>query len=50
MRGRLIFPFLAQIFQLDTLTTAGNDPSGFDSDFKEARVEDVAGDGVGEWI
>ncbi len=50
MRGRLIYPFLAQIFRLDTQTTAVMDPSGFDPDFKEARVADFLGDGVGQRI
>jgi hypothetical protein len=50
MRGRLIFPFLAEIFRLDTQTTAGTDPIGFDPDFKEARVLDPTGDGIGERI
>lgn len=50
MRGRLIFSFLAELFRLDTLATASGIPSGFDPDFKEARVEDVTGDGVGERI
>jgi hypothetical protein len=50
MRGRLIFPFLAEIFRLDTLATASSDPSGFDPDFKEARVLDRTGDGIGERI
>ena len=50
MRGRLIFPFLAQIYRLDTQTTAGTDPSGFDPDFKESRVVDSMDDGVGQRI
>lgn len=48
MRGRLIFQFLAEIFRLDTLATASTIPSGFDPDFKEARVLDISGDGTGE--
>jgi hypothetical protein len=50
MRGRLIFSFLAEIFRLDTLSTATLAPSGFDPDFKEPGVVDVAGDGVGARI
>ncbi|OGR01277.1 MAG: hypothetical protein A2284_18450 [Deltaproteobacteria bacterium RIFOXYA12_FULL_61_11] len=43
MRGSLIFPFLAELYRLDTRTTAEVDPegplsSGFDPDFKESVV------------
>lgn len=52
-RGRLIFPFQAQIYQLDTAATAA-DPdgagpleSGYDEDFKEPITVPVAGKQVG---
>jgi hypothetical protein len=52
MRGRLIFPFLAEIARLDTAATAAVDPagppeSGYDPDFKETVLEDAEGDGIG---
>ena len=57
MKSRLIFPFLARLHQLDTLTTASTDPdgvgpltSGFDDDFKESVLVDTDSDGVGEAV
>ncbi len=54
MRGRLIFPFLAEICRLDTSATAATDPdgpgpltSGYDDDFKESVLVDPNSDGVG---
>lgn len=52
MRGRLIFPFLAEIARLDTAATASHDPagpqeSGYDPDFKETVLEDTDSDGLG---
>ena len=55
MRGRLIFPFLAELHRLDTAGTATTDPdgagpltSGYDPDFKEPVGVDTDDDGVGE--
>ena len=55
MRGRLIFPFLAELRRLDTAAMAAGDPdgpgplaSGFDLDFKEPALVDRNGDGVAE--
>lgn len=55
MRGRLIFPFMADLFRLDTAGTATTDPdgagpltSGYDLDFKEPVGVDINDDGVGE--
>lgn len=55
MRGRLIFPFLAELRRLDTAAMAAGDPdgpgplvSGFDLDFKEPALVDRDGDGVAE--
>ena len=57
MRGRLIFPFLAELHKLDTRTSAEADPDGagplqggYDSDFKEPVAVDGDGDGIGERI
>ena len=55
MRGRLIFPFLAELRRLDTAAMATTDPDGagaltggFDPDFKEPVLVDRDGDGVAE--
>jgi len=55
MRGRLIFPFLAELFRLDTAGTSGTDPdgpgpltSGYDPDFKEPVGVDTNDDGIAE--
>jgi hypothetical protein len=45
MRGRLIFPFLAEVFRLDTRAMATVAP-GYDPDFKEPALVDTDGDGV----
>ena len=52
MRGRLIFPFLAELRRLDTAAMASTDPDGagpltggFDPDFKEPVLVDRDGDG-----
>lgn len=57
MRGRLIFPFLAELFRLDTAGTANTDPDGagpltssYDPDFKEPVGIDTNDDGIGERI
>jgi hypothetical protein len=57
MRGRLIFPFLAEFHRLDTLTTAIADPDGagpleggYDPDFKEPVLVDHDDDGIGERV
>jgi len=57
MRGRLIFPFLAELHRLDTVAMAGPvgvgpDParSGYDADFKEPIGVDLDDDGVGERV
>ena len=54
MRGRLIFPFLAELYRLDTQATATEDPDGpgplqggYDPDFKESVLVDLDGDGIG---
>lgn len=47
MRGRLIFPFLAEIHRLDT-TGTGPLTSGYDPDFKEPVGVDSNDDGIGE--
>ena len=56
-RGRLIFPFLAELYRLDTRATATTDPDGagpltggYDPDFKEPVLVDRDGDGIGERI
>lgn len=55
MRGRLIFPFLAELRRLDTAAMASTDPDGpgpltggFDPDFKEPVLVDRDGDGIAE--
>ena len=55
MRGRLIFPFLAELFRLDTAAMASVDPDGpgplaggYDPDFKEPVLVDANDDGVAE--
>jgi hypothetical protein len=55
MRGRLIFPFLAELHRLDTAAMAGVDPDGaglltggYDPDFKEPVLVDTDDDGVAE--
>ena len=57
MRGRLIFPFLAELHRLDTKAFALEDPDGagplaggFDPDFKEPVLVDTNDDGIGERI
>ncbi len=57
MRGRLIFPFLAELFRLDTHAMSGPvgvgpDPAapGYDPDFKEPVAVDSDDDGVGERV
>lgn len=57
MRGRLIFPFLAELHRLDTSATATEDPDGsgpfeggYDPDFKESVLIDSDDDGIGERI
>ncbi|MBN2527640.1 MAG: hypothetical protein JXR76_14700 [Deltaproteobacteria bacterium] len=57
MRGRLIFKFLAEIYRLDTLSTAATDPDGsgpltggYDPDFKESVLVDTNNDGIGERV
>lgn len=47
MRGRLIFPFLAELHRLDTVAMATRAP-GYDDDFKEPALLDSDGDGVGD--
>lgn len=54
MRGRLIFPFVAELHRLDTHAMATTDPdadgphtSGYDPDFKEPVRIDEDDDGVG---
>ncbi|MFH0902223.1 MAG: hypothetical protein V2A73_16445 [Pseudomonadota bacterium] len=56
-RGRLIFPFLAELARLDTSATAEVDPdgmgplmSGYDADFKESVLVDADGDGLAERV
>lgn len=54
MRGKLIFPFLAELFRWDSAAmavapdAAGPLASGFDPDFKEPILVDADGDGVAE--
>ena len=57
MRGRLIFPFLAELFRLDTHAMATLDPDGpgpleggYDPDFKEPVLVDRDDDGIGERV
>ncbi len=47
MRGRLIFPFLAELRRLNTEAMATQAP-GYDEDFKEPALLDTDGDGAGE--
>lgn len=47
MRGRLIFPFVAELHRLDTVAMATRAP-GYDDDFKEPALLDSDGDGVGD--
>ena len=47
MRGRLIFPFLAELRRLDTDAMSTQAP-GYDDDFKEPALLDTDGDGSGE--
>lgn len=47
MRGRLIFPFLAELRRLDTDAMATLTP-GYDEDFREPALLDTDGDGAGE--
>ncbi|MDP1916435.1 MAG: hypothetical protein Q8L14_09330 [Myxococcales bacterium] len=47
MRGRLIFPLLAELHRLDPVAMATQAP-GYDEDFKEPALFDVDGDGVGD--
>ena len=54
-RGRLIFPFLADIRRIDTAAMATSEldgvgplTGGYDSDFKEPVLVDRDGDGIGE--
>lgn len=47
MRGRLIFPFLAELHRLDPLAMS-TQPPGYDDDFKEPALFDSDGDGVGD--
>jgi hypothetical protein len=56
MRGKLIFPFLAELFRWDAAATA-SDPdgtgeltSGYDPDFKEPVLVDADDDGIAERI
>ena len=53
MRGRLIFPFVAELHRLDTQAMALGDagtsvPPGYDDDFKEPILVDYDDDGVAE--
>ena len=48
MRGRLIFPFLAEVHRLDW-TSSRLEP-GFDPDFQEAALVDLDDDGIGERV
>ena len=57
MRGRLIFPFLAELCRLDTAAMAAVDPDGpgpleggYDPDFKEPVLVDQDDDGIGERV
>jgi hypothetical protein len=57
MRGRLIFPFLAELYRLDSQAMAMTDPDGagpltggYDLDFKEPVLLDADDDGVAEPI
>lgn len=53
MRGRLVFPFLAELYRLDAGGMASGNPvtgvaPGYDDDFREAVLVDGDGDGVAE--
>jgi hypothetical protein len=52
MRGKLIFPFLAELHRLDTVAMAGPGPgshaSGYDADFREPVLMDADDDGLAE--
>ena len=57
MRGRLVFPFLAELSRLDTHAMATVDPdgagpleAGYDPDFKEPVLVDRDDDGIGERV
>ena len=57
MRGRLIFPFLAELWRLDTRATDVTDPDGpgplvggYDPDFKESVLVSRAGTNVGDRV
>ena len=57
MRGRLVFPFLAELCRLDTQATAGVDPDGegplaggYDPDFREPALADGDSDGLGHSV
>lgn len=56
MRGKLIFPFLAELFRWDAAAMAadpdgtGELTSGYDPDFKEPVLVDADDDGVAERI
>jgi len=57
MRGRLIFPFQAELCRQDTQATASLDPdgagpleSGYDRDFREPVLADDDGDGLGRAV
>ncbi len=57
MRGRLIFAFMAELYRLDTMATAAEDPDGagpltrgYDPDFKESVLVDADDDGIGERV
>lgn len=47
MRGRLIFPFLAELRRLDADAMSTQAP-GYDEDFKEPALLDADGDGAAE--
>ncbi|MEO1339309.1 MAG: hypothetical protein AAFV29_26960 [Myxococcota bacterium] len=48
MRGRLIFPFIAEVFRLDAEAMAQS--RGYDLDFKEPIGIDTNNDGIGELV
>lgn len=47
MRGRIIFPFLAELYRLDTIAMSTQAP-GYDDDFQEPALLDADGDGVAD--
>jgi hypothetical protein len=47
VRGRLIFPFIAELCRLDIDAMSTQAP-GYDDDFKEPALLDTDGDGAGE--